>query len=96
MTSHDLIFLKLRWCMQFEANPEDDDAKAMARIIFDSALIESGYMLPSPKEFNQRIYDLLARSFSVKGDVTKGSEFDDTVSSLSPFMQCCLERIPEN
>ena len=54
----------------------------MARIIFDSALLESGYMLPSPKEFNKRIYDLLARSYRIKADLSKAPEFDDNVRNV--------------
>jgi hypothetical protein len=54
----------------------------MARIIFDSALLESGYIIKSPKEFNQRIYDLLARTHNIKADLSKSPEFDDLVSFL--------------
>lgn len=53
----------------------------MARIIFDAALLESGYMLPSPKDFNKRIYDLLARSHNIKSDLSKTPEFDESVRS---------------
>ena len=54
----------------------------MARIIFDSALLESGYPIENPKEFNTRIYELLARSMNIQKDVTEGAEFDRTLSQV--------------
>lgn len=65
--------------MQWKRDPEQTDTQAMARIIFDAALLESGYILPSPKDFNQRIYDLLARSHNIKSDLSKAPGFDDSV-----------------
>ena len=69
-------------CLQFEADKDSKDAAAMARIIFDSALLESGYPIENPKEFNTRIYELLARSMNIKKDVTQGAEFDRTLSQV--------------
>ena len=71
-------------CMQWERDSEEPDTQAMARIIFDAALLESGYMLPSPKDFNQRIYDLLARSHNIKSDLSQApAGFDDAVCHLT-------------
>lgn len=72
-----------RGWLQYEAGPDKADTQAMARIIFDSALLESGYIIKSPKEFNQRIYDLLARTHDIKGDLSAPTEFDDSVSPAS-------------
>ena len=69
--------------MQYEAAPDHADTQAMARIIFDSALLESGYIIKSPKEFNARIYDLLARTHDIKADLSAPIEFDDSVRPAS-------------
>ena len=58
----------------------------MARIIFDTALLESGYIIPSPKDFNKRIYDLLASSNNLKSDLSKApAGFDDSVRPVILF-----------
>ena len=70
-------------CLQYEADAEASSTQAMARIIFDTALLESGYIIPSPKDFNKRIYDLLASSHNIKSDLSKApAGFDDTVNSV--------------
>lgn len=68
--------------MQFEKDKEGKDGKTMARIIFESALLESGYTLENPKAFNQRIYELLARSLNIKKDISKGAEFDKSLDQV--------------
>lgn len=67
-------------CSQHDADEDGDQTKNMARIIFDTALLESGYDLASPKDFNQRIYEVLGQGLKTKVDFTKGSEFDAEVS----------------
>lgn len=68
--------------MQHTSDEDDQQTKNMAHIIFESALLESGYSLAKPKEFNQRIYDILAQSLKTKADFSKGSDFAE-VSSQS-------------
>lgn len=54
----------------------------MARIIFESALLESGYPLENPKAYNERIYDLLARSVNVKVDSVQQPGFDNSFDQV--------------
>ena len=44
---------------QFEADKEAAATEALARLIWDTALLESGFDIEAPKEFNARIYELL-------------------------------------
>ncbi len=41
----------------------------MARVLYDTALLESGFDLEAPKAFNERVYQLLAGAFGIKGDL---------------------------
>lgn len=70
--------------LQFEKDKDSASAKAMARVIFDTALLESGYPLDNPKAFNERVYEILAKSLNVKSDVTKGVEFDKSLDQVLP------------
>ena len=42
----------------------------MARVLFDTALLESGFDLEAPKAFNARVYELMAGAYGIKGDLT--------------------------
>jgi heat shock protein beta len=59
---------------QFEADKEDEKAATYAKVLWETALLESGFELDKPKEFNARVYGLLAEAYSIKGDVTVSKE----------------------
>lgn len=69
--------------MQFEGDKDNESAKSMAQIIFESALLESGYSLDNPKAFNERIYELLGRSLGLKKDISQGVDFDKTLEQVT-------------
>ena len=50
---------------QFEADKEAEATTAFARLIWDTALLESGFDIEAPKEFNARVYGLLARAHGI-------------------------------
>ena len=50
---------------QFEADKEAAATEAFARLIWDTALLESGFDIEAPKEFNARIYELLGRAHGI-------------------------------
>ncbi len=56
--------------MQFLEDKESDKTKAFARLLFDSALLESGFHLDKPKEFNIRIYEVLADAYGIDRDLS--------------------------
>lgn len=76
--------------LQYDRSEESEQTKNMARIIFDSALLESGYELSSPKDFNQRIYEVLAQSLQTKTDFRKGTEFESEVCPVSTIALAVL------
>lgn len=55
---------------QFEADKDSKAAASMARVLFDTALLESGFDLEAPKAFNARVYELMAGAFGIKGDLS--------------------------
>ena len=63
----------------------------MARVLFDTALLESGFDLEAPKAFNARVYELMAGAFGIKGDLSvspsdaEAAAAADDVRSQFPF-----------
>lgn len=83
-------------CMQFEKDKEGEQTKALARILFDTALLESGFAIEQPKDFNTRVHRLLASSLGIKGELKVDVEPDEPEVSaglmniLLPMAFCIL------
>eukprot|EP01018_Ginkgo_biloba_P030515 Gb_35163 [translate_table: standard] len=58
-------------------DPEDDNIKQTARLIYQTALMESGFLLPDPKEFASRIYSTIKTTLNLSPDAVVDEE-DDT------------------
>lgn len=58
-------------------NPEDESVKQTAQLIYQTALLESGFLLKDPKEFASRIYDSVKTSLDISRDATVEEE-DET------------------
>nr|P35016.1 RecName: Full=Endoplasmin homolog; AltName: Full=Glucose-regulated protein 94 homolog; Short=GRP-94 homolog; Flags: Precursor [Catharanthus roseus]AAA16785.1 heat shock protein 90 [Catharanthus roseus] len=56
---------------------EDESVKQTARLMYQTALMESGFMLNDPKEFASSIYDSVKSSLKISPDATVEEE-DDT------------------
>ncbi|CAK0784732.1 hypothetical protein CVIRNUC_007936 [Coccomyxa viridis] len=54
---------------QVEEDKESERTKAYAQTLWDTALLESGFEIEAPKEFNSRIYSLLAKAYSIPGEL---------------------------
>ena len=52
-----------------EKNKDADSNKALAKVLFDTALLESGFDLEHPQEFNSRVLRILADNMGIKGDL---------------------------
>ncbi|KAI3730345.1 hypothetical protein L1987_61515 [Smallanthus sonchifolius] len=61
-------------------NPEDASVKTTAQLMYQTALMESGFMLPDPKDFASRIYDSVKASLNVSPDavVEEEDEVEET------------------
>lgn len=60
--------------MQYEADKESEKAAAYARLLWDTALLESGFEIEAPKDFNSRVYGLLAQAYNIEGDLSISAE----------------------
>ena len=67
----------LHGCLQVEKDGEAEQTKALARVLFDTALLESGFAIEHPKDFNSRVHRILATSLGIKGDLKVAVEPED-------------------
>merc|ERR1711915_1038844 len=58
-------------------NPEEENIKQTARLIYQTALMESGFILNDPKEFATSIYSTIKTTLNVNPDATVEEE-DET------------------
>lgn len=47
---------------------QDDSAKQAAKLVFETALLESGFVLEDPKDFATRIYSVIKSNLNVSPD----------------------------
>ncbi|CAK9858315.1 unnamed protein product [Sphagnum jensenii] len=57
---------------------EDESAKEAAKLIFETALLESGFVLEDPKDFATRIYSVIKSNLNVRPDAEVDVDDDDT------------------
>ncbi|KAL4280105.1 hypothetical protein GQ457_03G038080 [Hibiscus cannabinus] len=57
-------------------DPEDEGVKQTALLIYQTALMESGFNLPDPKDFAARIYSSVKSSLDISPDATVEEEDD--------------------
>ncbi|KAK4768568.1 hypothetical protein SAY87_003709 [Trapa incisa] len=55
-------------------NPEDENVKQTAQLMYQTALMESGFLLNDPKDFASRIYDSVKTSLNISPDATVEEE----------------------
>lgn len=78
------------WCwLQFEADKESEKAAAYARLLWDTALLESGFEIEAPKEFNSRVYGLLAQAYNIQGDL--GISAEDAAAAAAEEVRYSLQ-----
>ncbi|GMJ07020.1 SHEPHERD, HEAT SHOCK PROTEIN 90.7, HEAT SHOCK PROTEIN 90-7 [Hibiscus trionum] len=57
-------------------DPEDEGVKQTAQLVYQTALMESGFSLPDPKDFASRIYSSVRSSLTISPDATIEEEED--------------------
>ncbi|CAI9753382.1 unnamed protein product [Fraxinus pennsylvanica] len=57
-------------------DPEDESVKQTARLIYQTALMESGFILNDPKDFASRIYSSVKSSLNISPDASVEEEDD--------------------
>ncbi|KAK9808251.1 hypothetical protein WJX73_003622 [Symbiochloris irregularis] len=55
--------------VKYEKDKDAAATKALAQILYDTALLESGFAIEQPKDFNARVHNLLASSLGIKGEL---------------------------
>ncbi|VFQ63195.1 unnamed protein product [Cuscuta campestris] len=58
------------------ADPEDEAAKGAAQLMYQTALMESGFLLNDPKDFASRIYSSVKSSLDISADAEVEEEQD--------------------
>jgi heat shock protein beta len=56
---------------------QDESAKEAAKLIFETALLESGFVLEDPKDFATRIYSVIKSNLNVSPDAEVDVDDDD-------------------
>jgi len=56
-----------------EQNPDDSELKDMANLLYDSALLNSGFDMASPTDFASRVYRVMAKNMNIDPKL----EFDE-------------------
>lgn len=55
-------------------NLQDESVKQTARLMYQTALFESGFMLDDPKDFASRVYNSVKSSLNISPDATVDEE----------------------
>lgn len=58
-------------------NLQDESVKETAQLMYQTALMESGFMLTDPKDFASRIYDSVKSSLHISPDAAVEEEEDE-------------------
>ncbi|KAL6498647.1 heat shock protein 90 [Orobanche gracilis] len=57
-------------------DPEDESVKQTAQLMYQTALVESGFLVNDPKDFASRIYSSVKSSLNISPDATVEEEDD--------------------
>ncbi|KAL2643276.1 hypothetical protein R1flu_010863 [Riccia fluitans] len=61
-------------------DPEDETAKQSAKLVYETALLESGFMLEDPKEFAARLYSVIKENLNVSPEAEVELESEEESS----------------
>jgi len=62
---------------RIEAKDNGEDIQALAKMLYDSALIESGFMLDDAKAFSQRLFGLVSKNLDISADAEVEEETEE-------------------
>ncbi|XP_011074690.1 endoplasmin homolog [Sesamum indicum] len=65
-------------------DPEDESVKQTAQLMYQTALLESGFILNDPKDFASRIYSSVKNSLRISPDATVEEEDDVEEAEAEP------------
>ena len=73
---------------QHDADAEGEQPKLLAKLLYETALLESGFQLADNKAFNQRVYSLVKDVLDIKKDITAVQEPADDPAEVRPCASC--------
>lgn len=72
-------------CPQHENDAQGERTKLLAQLLFDTALLESGFGLNDNKAFNKRVYSLVKDVLKIKKDFEDSAEAEVACLFYTPF-----------
>ncbi|KAJ7523255.1 hypothetical protein O6H91_18G043600 [Diphasiastrum complanatum] len=65
------------------SNPEDENTKLTAKLIYQTSLLESGFTIDDSKEFASRVYSVIKSNLNISPDAAVEEEDDDVEEETS-------------
>eukprot|EP00798_Chlamydomonas_sp_ICE-L_P027680 gene27680-7322_t len=59
---------------KFDANPDDESTQEVARVLYETALLESGFTPSDPKSFSKRVYGIIKGVIGMEDAIDKVDE----------------------
>jgi len=75
---------------------QDDSAKQAAKLVFETALLESGFVLEDPKDFATRIYSVIKSNLNVSPDAVVEEDEEVEEETEKDRTDNAAEDIPDN
>jgi len=72
--SHDIVVSLKSAC---EKDPKDSGAKSMVDLMYETALLTSGFSVESPKEFASRVYEMISAAAKAKDTTVTAEVLDE-------------------
>jgi heat shock protein beta len=66
---------------------QDEAAKQVAKLVYETALVESGFILEDPKDFATRVYSVVRSTLNVSPDAEIEKEELQTTTEETDNMQ---------
>lgn len=78
------------------SNVQDDSAKQAAKLVFETALLESGFVLEDPKDFASRLYSVIKANLNVSPDAVVEEDEEVEEETEKDRVENATEDIPDN
>lgn len=75
---------------------QDDSAKQAAKLVYETALLESGFVLEDPKDFAARLYSVIKANLNVSPDAVVEEDEEVEEETEKDRSDNAAEDIPDN
>lgn len=82
---------------QSEADPNSETTKELAVVMYETAMLESGFSFDKPADFAGRLFDLVRKNMGVEADadVLSDSEIDASLPEKKPKEPEVEDEVPD-